>query len=149
MRQIKVLWLLFASFIFTSMAYANGESMQQFGDYQVHYSVFNTSFISPEIAKHYNIVRSKNSAMMNIAVLKKQGDGSYKNVTALVTGEHNDLVRKEPLSFTQVREEHAIYYLSTFTIHHNIDVYFTVNVQPDPNLPAFKLQLTKRLYRDE
>lgn len=149
MLRLKASVLLLLTMLFSTFVQANGESMQQFGDYQVHYSVLNTSFISPEIAQHYNIVRSKNTAMMNIAVLKKQDDGSYRNVTALVTGEHNDLVRKEPLNFTQVREEHAIYYLATFTIHHKIDVYFTVNVQPDPNKPAFKLQWSKRLYRDE
>lgn len=149
MLRIKAYAIGLMLMLLSSWVSANGESMQQFGDYQVHYSIFNTSFISPEIAQHYNIVRSKSSAMINIAVLKKQADGSYKNVTAHVSGEHNDLVRKEALNFTLVREQHAIYYLTTFTIHHNIDVYFTFTIQPDPNQPAFKLQLTKRLYRDE
>lgn len=147
--RIKHHLMLLCAVLLANFSHANGESMQQFGDYQVHYSVFNTSFLTPEVAKHYEIVRSRSTAMMNIAVLKKQTDGSYKNVTAVVTGEHNDLVRKEVLTFKQVREEHAIYYLTAFNLHHNIDVYFTVNVQPDPNQAPLKLQFTKRLYRDE
>lgn len=140
--------LLLCGLLLPFLAQANGESMQQFGDYQVHYSVFNTSFLQPEVAATYRIVRSADTAMINIAVLKKQADGSYANVTASVSGNQYDLIRHDPLTFQEVREQHAIYYLATLPIHHRIDVYFTVDVSVDGQQPM-KVQFSKRLYRDE
>lgn len=125
------------------------QTSQTFDNYEVHYSVFNTSFLTPQVAAAYGITRSKNKALMNIAVLEKQPDGRMKNVTAILSGEQYDLIRHTPLTFQEVREEHAIYYLSSFDIQNRTTVYFTVNIQPDPNRPAYKLQFSKMLYRDE
>lgn len=124
-------------------------NVQTFDNYEVHYSVFNTSFLTPQVAEAYGIVRSGSKALMNIAVLQKQPDGSMKNVPAVVSGEQYDLVRTDPLSFMEVKEEHAIYYLSSFDIQHRATIYFTVMIQPDPAKAAYKLQFNKMLYRDE
>jgi len=143
-------FLLLCSLFFALTSFAEtGETMQQFGDYQVHYNVFNTTFLTPEIASEYGIVRSKKTALMNISVLKKQADGTYKGVLAKVSGDHFDLVKKEVLKFQEVREENAVYYLSSFDIVHRIDVYFTVNVQVEGEPSVFTVKFQKRLYRDE
>lgn len=125
------------------------QTSQTFDNYEVHYSVFNTSFLTPQVASAYGITRSKSKALMNIAVLEKQADGRMKNVTAIVSGDQYDLIRHTPLAFQEVREEQAIYYLSSFDIQNRATIYFTVNIQPDPNRPAYKLQFSKMLYRDE
>lgn len=125
------------------------DNVKTFDDYEIHYSVFNTSFLAPQIANTYNIVRSKSKALMNIAILQKQADGSRKNVTAVMSGEQYDLIRKEPLVFQEVREEKAIYYLSSFDFQHKTTLYFTLFIQPDPGKPAYKVQFNKMLYRDE
>lgn len=128
---------------------AEDNFVKSFDNYEVHYSVFNTSFLTPQVAQAYNIVRSGSKALMNIAVLKKQADGSMKNVSAIVTGEQYDLVRHDPLAFQEVREEQAIYYLSSFEFQNRTTLYFTIMIQPDPNQPAYKLEFNKMLYRDE
>lgn len=125
------------------------QTMQTFDRYEVHYSVFNTSFLSPQVAGAYGITRSKSKALMNIAVLEIQPDGSRRNVTAILSGDHYDLIRHTPLAFQEVREEKAIYYLSSFDIQHKATVYFTVNIQPDPDKPPYVLKFSKMLYRDE
>jgi hypothetical protein len=142
-------WLGFLLVFFTQLAWSDNNNVQTFGNYEVHYSVFNTGFLSPEIAQAYNIVRSKSKALMNIAVLEKQANGTLKNVTALVTGNQYDLIRTVPLAFNEVREEHAIYYLSSFDFQNKTTLYFTLMIQPDPNKPAYKLQFNKMLYTDE
>lgn len=150
MKTLIQPFLLLCSLFFALASVAEtGESMQQFGDYQVHYNVFNTTFLTPEIASEYGIVRSKKTALMNISVLKKQADGTYKGVLAKVSGDHFDLVKKEVLKFQEVREENAVYYLSSFDIVHRIDVYFTVNVQVEGESNTFTVKFQKRLYRDE
>jgi hypothetical protein len=145
----SLLLTLFGILLLATKAFAEDNYVKTFDDYEVHYSVFNTSFLTPQVAQGYNIVRSGSRALMNIAVLKKQPDGSMKNVTAIVTGEQYDLVRHDPLEFKEVREEHAIYYLSSFEFQNRATLYFTVMIQPDPNQPAYKLEFNKMLYRDE
>jgi len=149
---MPVLRLFFVLFLFGHIAAATAQSnmqgnVQTFGDYKVPYSVFNSSFLTPEIASAYDIVRSDTLAVMNIAVRKKQADGSYKSVEADVSGNQFDLIRREPLQFQQVREQDAVYYLSTFEIQDRITIHFTVNVQVDGK-PPFKVTFSKMLYHD-
>jgi hypothetical protein len=144
----KKLITLLLPLLLSTLSYS--ENMQAFGNYEVHYSVFNTSFLTPDIAEAYHITRSKSKALMNIAVLEKQADGSLKNVDASITGEQYDLIRHDPLSFQRVQEEHAIYYLSSFDIQNRTTIYFTVFIKPDTSTaPAYKLEFNKMLYRDE
>ena len=51
---------------------AIAEQFETFGDYTIHYSVFTTDVLSEEIAKSYGIARSKNRALLNISILKKE-----------------------------------------------------------------------------
>jgi hypothetical protein len=126
-----------------------GDSMQQFGDYQVHYNVFNSSFLTPEIAHENQLKRAKNTALLNVSVLKKQDDDTYRGITAAVKGTHDDLVRKERLEFKEIVEENAVYYIASFVIHHRIDVFFTVEVQVEGEPKPFKVQWQRRLYHDD
>lgn len=153
MRIFQSLFLFAASLALTSLAQANtydkqGDSMQQFGDYQVHYNVFNSSFILPSIANEYGLQRGKNRALMNVSVLKRQDDGTYRGIKAKVSGIHDDLLQKEQLKFKEIVEDNAVYYIAGFKIHHRIDVYFTVDVQVEGEKP-FKVQWQKRLYHDD
>jgi hypothetical protein len=147
--QTKYLYfglLLLVLSLFTARAQA--EQVEHFGDYDVHYSVFNTSFLAADIAKSYGITRSKNQALVNISVLKKNRDGSSKAVSAIVKGKVGDLIHSYDLDFFTVREEKAIYYLSPMRISDKQEVYFTIDIQPDPNSSPLTLKFKKTLYID-
>ena len=45
---------------------------KQFGDVTVHFTVLNTSFLSPQVARSYGIVRGDNKFLMNVAVSKQE-----------------------------------------------------------------------------
>ncbi len=49
------------------------EQMKELGPWQVHYSAFNSSFLTPEVAKAYGLERSRYNGIVNIAVQNKQG----------------------------------------------------------------------------
>lgn len=103
---------------------AFAERKQSFGDLDVHYSAFNSSFLQPDIAAASGLVRSKNQGVVNIAVLK-MGKAS----TASVSGEVKDLVgRSHPLSFKQISEGAAIYYLAQFPVSQQEMLRFTINL---------------------
>lgn len=142
--------ITFACYLLLPLAAtAAEESFRRFGDYEVHYSVFNSTFIPPEVASVHGITRSKTTALMNITLLRKQPDGSSKSVPAIVSGEQYDLIHTEPLAFAEIREPDAIYYLSSFAITHRTTIYFTILVRPDKDAEPFRLQFSKLLYKDE
>ena len=144
----KITVLLFCFFTLEPLFAENDEYSKVFGDYEVHYSVFNTSFLTPEVASAYKIVRSKELALVNIAIRKKTGNGDTKAVPAIIKGSVRDLIHTTPLEFREVREQDAIYYLSNYKIDNKQTVYFSLSVQPDPNVSPYKLEFSKMLYVD-
>jgi len=104
---------------------------QKFGDYIVHYNAFASDFLSPEIATHYGITRSRNLAILNISVQQQTADGKRMAVAANVTAEATNLFQKlTALELRQVNDGDAIYQLAEFKINNgqNIDFQITVGV---------------------
>ena len=104
---------------------AAAERKQSFGDLDVHYSVFNSSFLQPDIASAAGLVRSKTQGVINIAVLK-----ASKASTAQVSGQVKNLLgQSTALTFRQVTESGAIYYLAQFPFSSREILSFTLDVR--------------------
>ena len=52
-----------------------GASNADIGDHIVHFSAQSTDQLPTDVARAYNIVRSKNRAMLNVSVLAVKADG--------------------------------------------------------------------------
>lgn len=104
---------------------AVAERKQSFGDLDVHYSVFNSSFLQPDIAAASGLVRSRTQGVVNVAVLK-----AGKASTAQVSGQVKNLLgQSTPLTFRQVSEGGAIYYLAQFPFKSREVLSFTLDVR--------------------
>ena len=104
---------------------AKPERKEVFGDVTVHYSVFNSGFLQPATAQAAGLVRSKNQGVLNIAVLK-----AGKPTPALVSGKVKDLTgRISPLSFKQITEPGAVYYIAQFKIEQAETVTFDLTIE--------------------
>jgi hypothetical protein len=137
--------LLLAGLCFFSMS-ANAEQKKTFGDYDVHYSVLNTTFITPDNAKHYGITRAQDRALVNIAVRKNLRDGSSLPHKVIIQGSSSDLIHKTELQFTEVVEAEAIYYIAELKFNDKELRSFDIKVQPDPQVSPYTLKFTKTLY---
>lgn len=127
---------------------AQADSPQRFGQYEVHYSAFNSSFLEPEVAEAYNIQRSKYQGLVNVSVLEEQNGGT-EPVTAVVTGHMTNLLgQQQELKFKQVREGNAIYYLTNFHFSDGDPLKFNISVQPDPNEPPHQVNFQQKFYTD-
>jgi hypothetical protein len=103
---------------------ALAERKVSFADLEVHYNALNSSFLQPDVAAAKELVRSKNQGVLNIAILK-----AGKASTGNVTGSIKDLAsREQPLTFRQVSEGEAIYYLAQFPITHHEQLRFSINL---------------------
>lgn len=151
MKVLSLKHLLPAIFVmlalFTMAAPAKAAQFEQVGDYQIHYNTFTTGFLQPEVAQAYGIVRSRYQAMINISVLKKQADGSYKPVEALVTGDVANLAGQSVnLAFRTIREPSAIYQITTFNFTEDEPTRFRLKVRFDPNIEPYDLSFIRRFY---
>nr|WP_010133757.1 DUF4426 domain-containing protein [Microbulbifer agarilyticus] len=115
------------------------ENHQNFGDYRVSYSVFNSDFISPEIAREYNLVRARDRAFVNISVGKK---GGTTGESAGISGNAMNLIQQSrALEFKEIRDGDAVYYLAPFRFEDEESLTFKIDlVMPDGS----KQQLTFR-----
>ncbi|MER2296426.1 DUF4426 domain-containing protein [Pseudomonas promysalinigenes] len=104
---------------------ARPERKEVFGDVTVHYSAFTSSMLQPDIAAAAGLNRSKNQGVLNIAVLK-----GNKPSTAVVSGTVKDLTgRTSALSFKQMTEHGAVYYIAQFKIEQAQTLTFDITVE--------------------
>lgn len=132
--------------VISSLAFAEGS--KTFGEYEVFYSVFNSTFIKPEVASSYQIVRGKDRALVNIAVRRTLPKGQSEAVSASIEGTSSDLIHSTPLEFREIREQDAIYYLAGFRFLDKELRSFTIHIQPDPTAAPFTLKFNQKFYQD-
>ena len=139
---------LLSLFLLSAGSFALAEE-QTFGDYTVHYQAVNSTFLTPEIADQYDIVRSERRAFLNVAVLRNEPDGSTTPVQATLNGvKHNLLQQSEPIEFAQIREGEAIYYIGQFDFSDREVLRFTLEVSPEGREPSHTIEWTTQLYRN-
>ena len=122
---------------------AMAERKQSFADIDVHYSVFNSSFLQPDIAAAVGLNRSKTQGVINVAVLK-----AGKASTAVVSGSMKNLMgQNTPLSFRQVTESGAIYYLAQFPMTAREVLSFTLDVRQGDD--SHRITFNQEVFPDE
>lgn len=100
--------------------------------YTIHHNALLTSELLPDIAKTYNIRRSKNRAMLNVSVIKDVAGTTGKPVTAkvTVTGKNTrGQVRNIPMR--KIQEAEATYYIGDFLVENQEIIDFTIQVTPE------------------
>jgi len=134
MRIISLLLLLAAS-----LGPALAEQSQQLGPWTVHYNAFNSTFLSPQIASQYDIRRSRLNAVLNVAVQDAQGRAQ----AVALSGEARDLLgHVRTLSFREVREGEAIYYLAQLPFRQEDTFRFEIQLKAAGQQQLLKFQQT-------
>jgi len=134
MRIIGLLLLLAAS-----LGPAMAEQSQQLGPWTVHYNAFNSTFLSPQIARQYDIRRSRLNAVLNVAVQDAQGKAQAVDLS----GEARDLLgHVRTLSFREVREGEAIYYLAQIPFRQEDTFRFEIQLKAAGQQQLLKFQQT-------
>lgn len=125
------------------------EVYQTFGDYRVYFSVFNSSFIQPDIAAIYHLERGKDRALVNIAVTRKQDSGYTQGLEADLKGYTTNLMQQQKnLDFSAIREQDAVYYLAPIRFTDEEILHFTIEVTLTPGQPPVAVNFTRKLYVD-
>ncbi len=118
------------------------------GNHTVHYSVFNSTMIQPEIANAHKLKRAANLAYINIAVV--DNSDSHKNsygIAARISGQARNLLQQQQLlRFVAIEEQNTTYYLAPL-YHNNEDIYhFDITAVIDEQTPVINFTFSKTLY---
>ncbi|MFC3679176.1 DUF4426 domain-containing protein [Bacterioplanoides pacificum] len=133
-----------------SLARDNGEQKQVFGDYEVHYIGLNSTFLTPEVAKAYDITRSGSLGYLSVSILKKAAKGELaKPVSGRVEGQLRNLIgQAKTLQFKQVKESNAVYYITTFRFDDEDMYNLNLKVTPDGQKRTFDVKFSQRFYQE-
>ena len=123
---------------------ALAERKHSVGEYDIHYSAFNSGFLQPDIAAATGLTRSKTQGVVNISVIK-----GGKPVAAQVSGVVKNLLGQDrALGFKQLQEgDEAIYYLAQFPFDSQETLRFALTVQPTGAEP-FSFEFTQEFFPD-
>ena len=136
MKKFLLICALLTSALVTHQAFA--EQKKTLGNWDVHYIAVETTFLTPEIAKAYGIVRSKNSVLLNISVLDKT---TKKAQSVAVMGNARNLLGTEKdLSFKEVKDGDAIYYLAVLPIRDEEHYRFNIRLQQGNTQQTLKFE---------
>lgn len=138
---------IFALCLLTLSSQINAEQKIVAGDYEVHYIGLNTAFLSEDVARSYQIQRSKNMGYLSISVLKRTKSDVAKPIKAKVIGSMTNLLgQKQPINFKLISESNAWYQISTFRFDER-DLYrIQLEVTPVETNRSFKVQFKQAFY---
>lgn len=141
----------------SSLAYA--QKSETFDAFELHYSVVNTTFLSPQVAATYNITRGKKNAILNLALRENLEVPLKENVepgveieietearSMQLTGRTWDLIQGQKLTFQEVREGEAIYYIAQFTFINEEWRFFEFDFQPAGSDKTYTYKFKHQLY---
>jgi len=126
-----------------------GATSADIGNHVIHFSAQSTDQLPPAVAREYNIVRSKNRAMLNVSVLKKPNNvpvaaevsvntvnltGQLKNVTMRKIEEPGDVV--------------AIYYIGDTTVANREVLVFDISIKPEGEETVSQVRFKRQFYSD-
>ncbi|MDH3612606.1 MAG: DUF4426 domain-containing protein [Gammaproteobacteria bacterium] len=123
-----------------------GATSADIGDHVVHFSAQSTDQLPPEVARAYNIVRSKNRAMLNVSVLR-EADNSP--VTASVTVKTVNLTGQlKNITMREINEQEAIYYIGEVAIANRETLIFDISVTPEGVDSASDVRFKRQFFTD-
>ena len=111
----------------TSSALAENSTSR--GGYTIHHNALKSDFLSPAIAKAYNIQRSKFRGLLNISIIKDKPGTTGTPVKARIEIKAANLNNvPKNIELKQVVEQQAVYYIGDFPVVNREIVNFNLEV---------------------
>jgi hypothetical protein len=140
--RITFLWLVLLA------GPAMAQQSENFGPFELHYSVVNTTFLEPAIAATYGITRGEKRAILNLAVREKLTSGGDEARAMVLQGRTWDLIQNQTLEFREIREGDAIYYIAEFPFINEEWRFFEVDFRPTGAQQSYTFKFKHQLYTD-
>jgi hypothetical protein len=130
-----------------------GATFADIGKHEVHFSAQTTDQLPPQFAQLYNIVRSKNRAMINVSVISKATDKPVKAKVSVhtvnLTGQLKSVTIREVSEGNAETDDFvAIYYIGETNVANRESLVFTISVQPEGVEKASEVKFQREFFTD-
>ncbi len=142
-KTCKLSVIPFASAILLLLMFnstSHAEMKKKLGDWDVHYIALTSTFLSPQIARANNILRSGKNALVNISVLDSRTNEAQE--VSMTGTARNLLGNTRELTFVMVKEGDAIYYLAQVPFDHKEVLRFDIDIKQGRASQNLKFQQT-------
>ena len=126
-----------------------GSTSSDIGDYVVHFSAQSTDQLPPVVASNYNIVRSKNRAMLNVSIIREAdgtpvaGEVTVKTVNLTGQLKNVTMSRKD-----EAGDPPAIYYIGVTPVANRETLIFDISVTPEGRSEPTAIRFKRQFYTD-
>lgn len=126
-----------------------GTSSADIGDHIVHFSAQSTDQLPPLVAREYNIVRSKDRAMLNVSVIRKEDNlpvpAEIKVKTINLTSQLKNVTMRR---IDEAGPTAAIYYIGETSVANREWLIFDISVKPEGVILPTNVRFKKQFYTD-
>ena len=143
LRSITLLFVI----ALTALQPAAANNVETWGERSIHFIAFNSTFLTPSVARSYGIERSRYRALINISVIDKQSSEDAA-IPVQIKGEARNLLgNRVELNFREIREESAIYYIASIGFSNEEMFRFSIDIT-DKNGQTKQLTFEQKFYAD-
>lgn len=142
-----LLSIVLLSWSWVSIAAQQGGQFIDDGQYQIHYVALPSTLLTPEIAKNYDVVRSRFNGFINISILDTSKAGNPA-VRAQLSGKASNLLGStKDLDFKEFVDGNAIYYIAEISYRNEEQFKIEISLTNDQGLDS-KLTFQKKFWVD-
>lgn len=123
-----------------------GASDADIGTHVVHFSAQTTDQLPREIAQVYQIQRSPERAMLNIAVIRKSDKTAVKADISVRT--RNLTQQLKNVELRPITEQDAIYYIGETKVANRETLIFEISVRPEGEDRMSEIRFQRQFYTD-
>ena len=124
-----------------------GATSADIGDYVVHFSAQSTDELPPEVARAYNILRSKNRAMLNVSIIRQSDNapvaGTVTVKTVNLTGQLKNVTMRK---IEEPGDVVAIYYIGETPVANQETLVFDISVTPEGEEVTSEVRFKRQFY---
>ncbi|WP_372986445.1 DUF4426 domain-containing protein [Marinobacter sp.] len=149
-KQLRIFTNFLAGILLTMAALqAQAAGSKDFGDYQLHWSVLPSTFLSPEVARANDLQRSKGIGIVNISIMQEQDNGTLKPVGGQVEGKvSNDIQQVNFLAFRRIQEGDAVYFIAEYQYPSGELMTFNITAHPTGHQQDLSVRFAHTLFSD-
>jgi len=126
-------------------AESNIQGSASFENFDLHYSLFPSTFLLPEVAAAYKIKRSEYETLINVSISRS---GEYGGVEGDISGTVTNLMQQQKrLEFIEIKEETAVYYIAPIRISGEELIHFKLTAKVKSNGDVLTTKFSQKLYQ--
>ena len=127
---------------------SQAQQSERFDQFELHYSIVYTTFLTAEIAAKFGIPRGKDKAMLTLSVRDAEA-GDIEGRPMEIEGRTWDLITGGNMKVKEVKEGRATYYLVPFEFLDREYRFFEFTFTPEGTNKAYNYKFQTQLWRQE